>query len=435
MYFIFAFLGFFCVVSAQSKITYYSDIRPIISKNCVSCHQTGEIAPFSLVTYEDVKRKAKTIKKVVSNRYMPPYYADPHYSKLANPLWLSEKEIKLINEWVENGSEKGIETQSKVEIQKSEKSKPDLILNVERVAIKGDDKEKFYHIKIPFELPFPQQVCKCEFIPGNRKVVHHMDAFVYSYKPNSNVWQGARIADGDILKDERSIYYHFSLFNADGSPATKNPTSILDFFPGMKPNNFPKGIFKSFDLPQKGVILLSTIHYGGSPIDTFDNSKIHLFFCKEKVQRKVMSYIIGSPDHKIEPKLIIKANKIQTFTTKQLLSNDISLLAVQPHAHLLGKSFKVYAKTKEGITIPILKINKWDLRWQQSYKLKKMLRIPAKATIIFEGEYDNTSQNPFNPYSPPRDIPESIRTKDEMLQLWLDFIPYQKGDEAISLEK
>ena len=84
--------------------------------------------------------------------------------------------------------------------------------------------------------------------------------------------------------------------------------------------------------------------------------------------------------------------------------------------------FLVFSRQHCFLFVPMLRI------------VQNMLKIAAGSTIYFEGTYDNTINNPFNPYHPPRDIPESIRTKDEMLQLWIDFLPYKEGDERISLE-
>jgi hypothetical protein len=424
------------LVHAQDgKITFSKHISPIIFKNCAPCHSPGQIGPFNLVNYQDVKRKAKTIKKVISSRYMPPYLADVHYSKLANPQVLSDKQIAMINKWIDGGMEQG---DTKPLGYKSEfvsnNKKPDLVLQVERIAIKGDDKEKFYYVKVPFQLTNEEQICLCEFIPGNRKVVHHMDAFLYNFKPGSNVFIGPRVAGEELYSDDKSVLKYFMMTNIDGSTPKKIAASIIDFFPGMQQPRYPEGIRKTFPMAKSGVILLSKIHYGGSTVDTFDQSRINIYFCKKKPEREVMSYMVGSPDHKIIPALFIPANKVKTFMTYQELTMDISLLSVQPHAHWLGRSFIVYAKTKDKKTIPLLKINNWDMRWQRVYKLKNMVRIPAGSTIYFEGTYDNTTNNPVNPFNPPRDIPESIRTKDEMLQLWFDFLPYKPGDEKISLE-
>ena len=138
----------------------------------------------------------------------------------------------------------------------------------------------------------------------------------------------------------------------------------------------------------------------------------------------------------IIPPLIIPANVVKTFTTKTVTDQDISLLTINPHMHLLGKSFEAFAATPEGKTIPLVKIPRWDFRWQYFYTFPKMVKIPKGSTIAVIGVYDNTAGNPNNPFSPPREVigtNGSMRVTDEMFQLIITYIPYQAGDEGISL--
>ncbi|MBL0032109.1 MAG: hypothetical protein IPP27_07990 [Bacteroidetes bacterium] len=105
--------------------------------------------------------------------------------------------------------------------------------------------------------------------------------------------------------------------------------------------------------------------------------------------------------------------------------------------HLLGKSFIAYAINPQGDTIPLIRIKNWDFRWQYFYTFERMLKIPAGTSIIVEGTFDNTVNNPLNPFNPPQTISEregSMRTTDEMFQLICTFIPYKTGDENISLQ-
>jgi len=138
------------------------------------------------------------------------------------------------------------------------------------------------------------------------------------------------------------------------------------------------------------------------------------------------------------PPLVVPPDTVMTFTSDYTLPFDISVLTVNPHMHLLGKSFLAYAVTQQGDTIPMIRINKWDFRWQYFYTYKKMLKIPRGARIHVEAVYDNTRKNPNNPFSPPRLVAEregSMRTSDEMMQFIVTYLPYQPGDENISLER
>ena len=125
-----------------------------------------------------------------------------------------------------------------------------------------------------------------------------------------------------------------------------------------------------------------------------------------------------------------------------MITQDISILTINPHMHLLGKSFKAYAVSSKNDTIPLIKINNWNFRWQYFYTFPKMIKIPAYSEIIVEAEFDNTIENIDNPFNPPKKISEknwgigrgSMKTTDEMLQFIITYIPYENGDEKISLK-
>jgi hypothetical protein len=109
--------------------------------------------------------------------------------------------------------------------------------------------------------------------------------------------------------------------------------------------------------------------------------------------------------------------------------------------HLLGRSFKAYAILPDGDTLPFIRIKRWDFRWQYFYTFPKMMFVPAGSLIVAEGVFDNTKNNPNNPYSPPIRIKERLdldgagmRTTDEMFQFIITYLDYEKGDENISLE-
>ena len=143
----------------------------------------------------------------------------------------------------------------------------------------------------------------------------------------------------------------------------------------------------------------------------------------------------------IIPPLQIKPNTISTHHTEFKVPEDISILTVNPHMHLLGKSLKAYALKPNGDTVKIINIPKWDFRWQFFYTFKKMLKIPKGSLIRVEAVFDNTSNNPFNPFDPPQLVGErmeyggsSMRATDEMFQFIITYLGYKKGDENISLE-
>src|ERR1022692_101348 len=92
---------------AASKVTFYRNIAPIVYRECAPCHRPGESAPFSLLTYDDVKRRASQIADLTKRRYMPPWQPEKGYGDFAEERRLSDAQIQLIREWVEEGAPAG----------------------------------------------------------------------------------------------------------------------------------------------------------------------------------------------------------------------------------------------------------------------------------------------------------------------------------------
>src|ERR1700744_105263 len=105
--FIFSLLIMRFLAAGAQGPTYYKDIAPIILTTCAPCHQPGEAAPFSLLTFDDVAKRAPFIKRVVQSRYMPPWHADKAYSHFSNERGLTEAQIAVISKWVDNHAPAG----------------------------------------------------------------------------------------------------------------------------------------------------------------------------------------------------------------------------------------------------------------------------------------------------------------------------------------
>jgi hypothetical protein len=172
--------------------------------------------------------------------------------------------------------------------------------------------------------------------------------------------------------------------------------------------------------------------------DTWDTSYVNIFFAKKSPERPVQEIQLGTLGvSDIIPPLVIPPDTLMEFKTTAKILGDISLLTINPHMHLLGRSFLAYALKPNGDTIHLIRINSWDFRWQYFYTFPKMLHIPAGSTIEVIATMDNTKNNPNNPFNPPQRIEGrngSMKTTDEMLQLILTFLPYRPGDENISLD-
>ncbi len=431
--------------NTNKKITWSSHIAKIIYTNCTSCHRPGESGTFGLLTYEDALKNANKIKFTTQSRFMPPWPADPNYSHFVGERVLSEEEIELIKTWVDGGKQKGDEALApKIPqfFQGSFFGKPDLTIKLkDPVFLKGNGADHFFMIKYPFEIPEEKFVSHVEFVPHKRKLVHHVNGHLISYNPQLkklNHFGGEQIIS-DVQENFKFFYQKMNLLNDDNSFPVLTP-NVVYYLPGYTPPVYPAGV-GGFKLSKKGAFFLKNIHYGPTDKDTYDSSFINVFFAPAPPERMLKESQIGTFGlSDVEPKLIIPANEIKSFHSQITLKENISLLSVNPHMHLIGKSFLAYALLPSGDTIPLVKIKKWDFRWQYYYTFKKMLKLPAGTILFASGVFDNTVNNPFNPFSPTKEIRqgegnESMQTTEEMFQFIYSYIPYKPGDENISLDR
>jgi hypothetical protein len=426
--------------SAETGEITYHEIAPIIYRHCTPCHRPGSGAPFDLLSYNDINSHLRTIQLAVNERLMPPWPADTSYSHFLGEKVLTAEEINKLNSWIENGAPEG-DLPGPVPPEYPSGSifgKPDLVLSMrEPFLIKGNNKDNFIMLKIPYELPADTFIRAIEIVPGNKKLVHHINAHLvqYDFTARKNIYSGEPFVDTEKA-DKLAAFEKLDLKNDNGSYPLLTP-SVTNYLPGVEPAIYPRGI-GGYHVKKKGALLLDNIHYGPSPTDTSDLTRFNVFFADTAPERPATEFILGTSGiTPVVPPLEIPPGEIKKFRTEYLVPQTISLLTVNPHMHLIGKSFVAFAITPQNDTIKIIRIPQWDFRWQYFYTFPRMLKIPAGSLLVAEGVYDNTSTNPLNPFSPPQTIAErngSMRTTDEMFQLICTYIPYREGDEFISLQ-
>lgn len=438
-----------CVLHACSseerlpaKVTFTEHVAPVLYKNCAVCHRPNGGAHFSLLTYQDAKKYATGMAYVTKARIMPPWPADPHYTEFVGQRVMSERDIQILDKWVKGGLEEGPADKMPVLPDFPNGSTvgiPDLRIPVKPYFLPANSSDKFLLVKVPFELPEDKYVSLVEFVAGNTNVVHHVngDMVKYDFGKKKDVYAGEQILD--MVEDStiKQAYEKLGLPNDDGSyPVLQK--SVVNYLPGVFGQKYPEGI-GGYILPRKGAFLLNDLHYGFTRDSAvWDSSYINIFYSPVPPKRPVQEFQLGTLGvAPVEPDLILQPNTTKKVSSRFTIANDISVLTVNPHMHLLGKSFKAYALKPDGDTIRLISIPNWDFNWQYFYTFKKMVKIPKGSTIVAEGFYDNTRQNLNNPFSPPRLVKDqngSMRATDEMFQFIVTYLPYQPGDENISLE-
>ncbi len=403
---------------APKKVTYFAHIEPIVRTNCAPCHQPGKAGPFSLLTYEDVAKRAKFIAHVTQTRYMPPWHADPEFRHFANERVLTNEQIALIQKWVQTGMPAGRKRrETPVPTGPYPARKPDLTVRMNRpFNIPSDNSEQFRFFHLPTNLPENSYVEAIEFIPGNHAAVHHSRVMADTTNAISGI-------DGLSEDDPKA---------KDFQAKPLADAFMYGWVPGNFPVFFPAGTAKKL---RANTDIILNVHYAPSPIPLTDQSAVNFYFAKGPVGREVQTLTMNENFITNQP-FMLKAEAKPTFYMHTArLPEAVSLISVMPHMHRLGKTFLSYAITPTDEVIPLIKIPAWDFNWQTTYQFDTLVHLP-KGTIIFaEATYDNTAQNPENPHRPPKDITYGWGTKDEMMNLIFYYVKHQPGDEKITATK
>ncbi len=387
-------------------LTFYDDIQPIIHQNCTPCHQPGKAGPFSLISYDDVSNKADFIVYVTKTRYMPPWQADHTYQSYLNERRLTVEEIAKIQAWVAGGKKKGDQNVSKpLEIPGGPypERKPDLSFKMQKpfmVSDKGRDDYRFFNI--PTNLPEDTYLEAIEFIPGNKRLVHHSRIMTDTSHMVRNI-EGLSANDSAIWQFNK--YPPLDRF-------------LYGWVPGNFPVFFPKGTGKKIN---KDVDLILNIHYAPSSVMEEDQSTINLYLAKGKIKKEVKTITV-TEEFIVNRQFFIPKNTKPYFEAVYPIDSNIQVIAVNPHMHYLGASFKAFAITPDKKEIPLIKIDKWDFNWQTTYQFKELVDIPKGSLLTVQATFDNTAANPANPTFPPKDVSYGWNTTSEMMNLVLYYL-------------
>ena len=438
-----------CLASCSNKSPkndWSNTVSNLIYTNCAPCHRENGIAPFPLTSYEQVKAKANRIRWATQTRYMPPWPADPEYRHFLNERVLTQQQIEILSEWIKNGLPRGDtakEPPLPVFAKESFFRKPDLVLRLQHpIQLNGNGRDSFIMAKFPYRIARDTVLDFVEFVPGLKQRVHHVNGHLLSYtRPAANPFNGAE-AFGDTRRNLEDLYSAMGLRYTDQNQP-QFPLLTLNtvyYLPGYIPFAYPETI-GGIRLYKTGAFLLNNIHYGPSLKQQADSSKLNVFFRAAPVKRPYTEAQIGTLGlAPVIPELVIPAGVQKQFTTQIKIQKKISLLSVNPHMHQIGVYFKAYAICPSGDTVPLIRIPRWDFKWQYYYTYPHPLVLEAGTVIKAEARFDNRDENPNNPFHPPQTIRsgnglESMTSREEMFQFIFTYLPYRPGDDTLSLQR
>lgn len=379
--------------------TYAESIAPILNKSCVSCHRPGEVAPFSLVGYDNAKKNATMIAAVTKQGLMPPWRAVDGHGEFLDAKRLTSDEQDALKAWAEAGAPRGnVKNEPKPPVFPAgwALGKPDLTLSPKtEITLAPEGPDEYRNFVIENTSKETRYVTAIDLKPGNRRVVHHLVVFV----DGSGAAKKRDAAD----KDGKEGYTTF------GGPGF-NPVGILGVWvPGYNLRRTPENV--AFEL-KAGHTIVMQVHYHRSGKVEKDKSELGIYYAKIKPAKIARFGIFVDPTINITP-----GEKSYRVSRTFNIPTEMTFYSVMPHMHLLGREMKVSAKTPDGKTIPMVYIKDWDFNWQMQYEFKKPLVLPKGSTVTVEAVYDNSATNPRNPNNPPKPVTFGEETTDEMFVL------------------
>jgi peroxiredoxin/Ca2+-binding EF-hand superfamily protein/mono/diheme cytochrome c family protein len=388
--------------AAPVGVTYHNRISRIIQTNCIECHRSGGVAPFSLETYEDVVAHAGMIRKVVERGTMPPWFAAP--AETGQPsLWANDRSVPAEDKadlfaWLKSDRPRGDPADAPLPRTYADGwliGKPDAVFEFPKaVAVKANGTMPYQNVTIETKLTEDKWVKAVEVRPSAREVVHHVLVFVLP--------PGKEEADDprDAAADERRGFFAI-------------------YVPGQSVLSYPEGFAKR--LP-KGSRLRFQMHYTPNGTATQDKTSIGLVFAERAPQYEVRVAGIVNAGFRIPP-------GAENYPVEAALRVPMpaTVLGFLPHMHLRGKAFRYEITPPGGETETILNIPHYDFNWQLYYRLAEPRPLPPGTVVKATGWFDNSDKNPANP-DPKKTVRWGPQTTDEMMLGYLEYyVPIGSG--------
>ena len=372
------------VEATTTAVTWHNRVSRIIEQNCQECHRQGENGPFALMTFDDVKQNAPTIKREVRKGTMPPWFADARHGTWANDRSLSERDKTDLIGWIDGGMPLGDEKDAaaaRAWPQGWRIGKPDDVVALpQEFKIPAKGTVPYQYTTIATDFGQDRWVQAMEIRATVPQAVHHVLIF---------------------------LLYPFNHPRAKEQPNDAGGTR--GYFMGMVPGQghvvFPKGQGKF--LP-KGARMVFQVHYTTNGEELKDQTSLGIIWCKEKPAVEVKTIGVSNERFKIPP----GADNHEVRAVRRL-DKGMRVESLMPHMHVRGKAYRYEVEYPDGRTETLLDIPRYDFNWQLLYILREPVDLPAGSKLICTGWFDNSSKNPANP-DPKAEVRFGEQTWDEM---------------------
>jgi hypothetical protein len=396
--------------------TFTKDIAPIFQAKCEACHRPNSIAPMSLVTWEDVRPWARSVRTRVAARQMPPWHIDKSVGiqHFQNDRSLSDGEVDTIVAWVNAGAPKGDPKDMPPPVEWPDDQSwnfaplygaPDLVIKSPAYTQKADAQDAWYKPLVPTGLTEARWVRAIEIRPSTvkgRKITHHALARLQQEEPKEQT------ATND--DDEPGGAGLFMEWAVGKQGEIMRPNSGKLMLPGSK--------------------ILFDIHYHAVGEDITDSVELGIYFYpkgQEPKHRQVLGlfHAIAGGSRGLD----IPPNTLTTHQGVFVMKKSGRIENFQPHMHLRGKGMMMEAILPSGQTQVLSLVSNYQFNWHNNYVYADEAAplLPKGTVLRFTSWHDNTKNNPDNP-DPNQWVGWGDRTVDEMAHAWVN-ITYLNDEE------
>jgi Tfp pilus assembly protein PilF len=404
-------LGCLGACATSTPPTFSRDIAPILFSHCVTCHHPNGVAPFTLLTYADVKQRARTIVNATSAGLMPPWLPAARHGEFAGERRLTNDQIDSIRRWEEAGAPEGNAAdlpEPPVFNDGWQLGKPDLIVKLpQQFSLPAAGPEVWRNFVVPTPLTSRRYIRTVEFRPGPVRVIHH-------------ALLGIDATRSSKRRDDLDSEPGFAGMDMGDSQGPDG--HLLGWSPGMTP--FPGIDGKAWTLEPGTDIVLQLHMIPSGKVEAVD-PLLGFYFSDVPSAGPPLQLMRLDGDRAID---IPAGVRDFVVTDTFAIPVDLDVLAVYPHAHFIAKRVEASATLPDGTTAPLIRIDNWDFKWQDIYRYRKPLHLPKGTTIAMRFSFDNSTDNPRNPNRPPARVVAGIRSSDEMAHLQLQVLPSSTDD-------
>jgi hypothetical protein len=449
------------------SVTFNKDVLPVLQKNCQNCHRPGQIAPMSLLTYQEARPWAKAMKTAVIGRTMPPWFADPQYGHFLNERRLTDSEIDLISKWADSGAPEGNEKAPPAIQWPADgwQIKPDYIVDGPKYDVPAKGVVEWTWYVVPGGFDKDTWVTSIEVLPSQLAVTHHVCLSYVQHTPDIEYFKP--VLPRQIQRDENGNEIrgrgrggppqsNITAASAGGPPpaggqppaggpapaggqrgagggqrggatgvAAAVPggsvlaalfgrsagTALIEecYEPGRPPADFRP--YNAAKLIPAGTDIAVNVHYtpNGKPVT--DHVRIGFTLAKETPKRRYIAMSTSSPSGPDQFAIPPNNGNWEAPPAVVTFNQDVELVGLMPHMHVRGKAARIDMEYPDGKKETILNVPRYDFNWQLWYDTS--IKVPKGSTMRAYAWYDNSVNNKFNP-NPNATVYYGDQTWEEM---------------------